>query len=131
MHVRERRARSLEAKAANGWFNFDRRYLKVFPSPSRYLKSLPSRVFTGYGIQVLNLGIWMLLLFLVSTAAYVYVGVEDTLVGNVSYSVLAFTVAPSEVDYVIITRLMMMVETFFGTLSIVLLGYILSNRERF
>ena len=120
MHVRERQARSLEAKAANGWFN------------GRYLRSLPSRVFTGYGVQVWNLVIWMILLFAFSTAIYVNAGVQDTLLNNISYSVLAFTVAPPPpMPTGVGTQLTMMVETFFGTLSIVLLGYILGNRERF
>ena len=119
MHVQERHARRFEAKAAYG--RFDR----------RYLRSLPSWLFTGYGVRVRNLVLWMGALFVVSTAVYVYVGVEDTFVSNVSYSVLAFTVAPPEVPEGVGTQVMMMAETFFGTLSIVLLGYILGNRERF
>lgn len=119
MHVRERRARSLESRAANG--RFDR----------RYLRSLPSRVFTGYGVQVRNLISWMTVLFFCSTAVYVFAGVEDTLAENISYSVLAFTVAPPGIPLGLGTQLVMMIETFFGTLSIVLLGYILGNRERF
>lgn len=119
MYIRERRARSLEAKAAYG--QFDR----------RYLRSLPPWIFTGYGIRVQNLLFWMVALFLISTAVYVYVGVEDTFVSNVTYSVLAFTVGPPAVPEGVGTQVMMMVETFLGTLSIVLLGYILGNRERF
>ncbi|EMA24630.1 pentapeptide repeat-containing protein [Haloarcula argentinensis DSM 12282] len=122
-HVQERRARSLEAKAAGGWV------------ARRYLGSLPSRIFTGYGVRIVNLGFWMVILFLISTAVYVSMGVEDTLIGNISYSVLAFTVAPpkvpTKVPFILCTQFIMMVETFFGTLSIVLLGYILGNRERF
>jgi hypothetical protein len=119
MHVREHRARSLEAKAAHGWLN------------RRYLSSLPSRVITGYGVQVRSLVFWMVVLFLFSTAVYVGSGVRDTLMGNISYSVLAFTVAPPGVPEGVGTQVVMMVETFFGTLSIMLLGYILGNRERF
>jgi hypothetical protein len=51
--------------------------------------------------------------------------------GNISYSVLAFTVAPPGVPEGVGTQVVMMVETFFGTLYIMLLGYILGNRERF
>lgn len=119
MHVYERRARSLEAKSASGWLNW------------RYLGSLLSRVFTGYGVKVRFLLFWMISLFLVSTIVYVSVGVEDTLVKNISYSVLAFTVAPPGIPSGEWTQFVVMVETFFGTLSIVLLGYILGNRERF
>ena len=119
MHIRERRSRSYEAKAKNGW------------TDRRYLRSLPSRLFTGYGVQVQNLALWMVILFLFSTIVYVTEGVEDTLTNNISYSVLAFTVAPPEIPSKVWVQLVMMVETFFGTLSIVLLGYILGNRERF
>jgi hypothetical protein len=119
MHVRERRARSLEAKAANGWTN------------GRYLRSLISRVFTGYGVQIRNLAFWMVFLFLGSTIVYVGLGVEDTLWENISYSVLAFTVAPPRYPPGLWGKLIMIFETFFGTLSIVLLGYILGNREQF
>jgi uncharacterized protein YjbI with pentapeptide repeats len=119
MHVRERRARSLEAKAASGWFD------------RRYLLSFLSRVFTGYGVQVRNLAIWMFVLFLLSTAVYVKAGVEDTLANNISYSVLAFTVAPPKIPSGVGSQVMMMIETFLGTLSIVVLGYILGNRQRF
>lgn len=119
LYVRERRARSLEAKAED-----DR--LK-----RRYLRSLPPRIFTGYGIQISRLVFWMGLLFLISTRVYEVAGVNETLLENVSYSVLAFTVAPPHVPEGVGTQIVMMVETFFGTLSIVLLGYILGNRERF
>lgn len=123
MHVRERRARSLEARAAEG---------RLAP---RYLKSLPSRIFTGYGVKVRNLVFWMVTLFSISTMTYIVSGVEDTWMLNVAYSVLAFTVAPpgipNPVEFTTITRVVMMFETFFGTLSIVLLGYILGNREQF
>lgn len=121
MHVRERRARSLEVRAANGWFD------------SRHLRSLPSRVVTGYGVQYEYLAFWMGMLFLSSTAVYVTAGVRDTLATNIAYSVLAFTAAPPGIPsgMGVGVLLVMMVETFFGTLSIVLLGYILGNRERF
>lgn len=119
-HIRERRARRLEAKATSGVLD------------KRFLGSLFSRIFTGYGVQVKNLLIWMAVLFFGSTAVYVFAGVEDTLVDNVSYSVRAFVVAPPPDPLPgILTKVVMMVETFFGTLSIVLLGYILGNRERF
>ncbi len=122
MHVRERRARTFEAKAAGGRFTW------------RYLGSLFSRTVTGYGVEIQNLVVWMAALFLVSTAVYVSVGVEDTLVENVSYSVLTFTVAPPKIPtaapFAAGTQLVMMIETFFGTISIVVLGYILGNRER-
>jgi hypothetical protein len=119
LHVQERRARSFEVKAANGW------------TDSQYIRSFVSRVFTGYGVEVRNITVWMCLLFVFSTLWYTTTGVEDTIADNVSYSVLAFTVAPPSIPSGIATKIVMMVETFFGTLSIVLLGYVLGNRERF
>jgi uncharacterized protein YjbI with pentapeptide repeats len=70
MYIRERRARSYEAKAAYG--QWDR----------RYLGTLPSRIFTGYGVRVRYLVLWMVALFTISTAMYMRAGVEDTFVGN-------------------------------------------------
>lgn len=115
----ERRARGLEMREDNGRLN------------TRYLGFLVSRYVTGYGVRVRTLGLWMLALFLISTAWYAFVGVEDGLARNVSYSVLAFTVAPPRIPAGLFTQFVVMVETFFGTLSIVLLGYVLGNRERF
>lgn len=119
MYLQERRARRLEIKVANGRFN------------PQYLGSRLSQIFTGYGVQIQNLVFWMLTLFIFSTVMYVNTGVRDTLMANISYSVLAFTVAPPEVPEGVWMQFMMMIETFFGTLSTVLLGYILGNRERF
>jgi hypothetical protein len=74
----------------------------------------------------------MIGLFVFSTVIYLNAGVRDTLVNNIFYSVLAFTVAPPPpIPTGVATQLTVMVETFFGTLSIVLLGYILGNREQF
>lgn len=117
-HLQERRARRLEVKNTNGRFD------------TSYLGSLISRVFTGYGIRVQTLAIWMFVLFSISTVTYILSGVETSVVRNFSYSVLAFTVAPPNIPEGTLTQIIMMVETFFGTLSIVLLGYILGNRER-
>lgn len=119
MHVRERRVRSLEAKAKSGWRN------------SGYWASVPFWIFTGYGVRIRNLLIWMLLLFVIPTLVYAHTGVEETFLKNVSYSVLAFTVAPPHIPPEPLVQAIMMVQTFLGTLSIVLLGYILGNRERF
>ena len=119
MHVRERRARSLEAKAEDDGFN------------RRYLGSLPSRVVTGYGVRVRNLVFWMLTLFLGSTAVYLNAFDKKSVMETGSYSVLAFTVAPPEVPDGTGTQLVMMMETFLGTLFIVLLGYILGTRDQF
>lgn len=118
-HVQERRARSFEAKAAHGWFN------------RKYLHSLFARSFTGYGVQVWNLVTWMLFVFLSSTAVYTYAGVAPTLVGNISFSIAAFMTGAPYTPPGVFVQLVSTSETVFGTISIVLLGYILGNRERF
>jgi uncharacterized protein YjbI with pentapeptide repeats len=120
LYFKQRRARAQEAKAASGRFN------------RQYLGSLASRCFTGYGVKVQSLVAWMLLLFVTATVVYLYVGVEDTVMSNITYSVLAFTVAPpgSPSELGAPTQLVVMIETFLGTLSTVLLGYVLGNRER-
>lgn len=76
---------------------------------------------------------WMILLFSISTAAYVGYGLKESLTANINYSVLAFAVAPPDpaIPSEYILRIIVMIETFFGTLSTVLLGYILGNREQF
>jgi uncharacterized protein YjbI with pentapeptide repeats len=118
MHVHERDARRSEVEASEGQRN------------TRYLGSLASRYFTGYGVRPATLALWMLGLFAVSTLWYL-VSLDGSHLSNVSYSVLAFTVAPPRVPSGSLTQFVVMVETFFGTLSIVLLGYVLGNRERF
>ncbi len=117
MYVGERRARNYQAKTAGAW--------------SDYLLSLPSRFITGYGVRIRALLLWMLLLFVVSTAVYLKTGIRDTTSETIAYSVLAFTVAPPPpLPSGTRVQAMVMIETFFGTLSTVLLGYILGNRER-
>lgn len=121
-HYLERRARGYEKKASTD--------LNPWVTPG-WLGSFISRSFIGYGVQVQTLVTWMLILFVVSTAVYVSFGVEETIIENTVYSVLAFTVAPPGVPEGLIPQVMVMIETFFGTLSIVLLGYVLGNREQF
>jgi len=120
-HFYERRARGCELKSKtelNPWVTAD------------WLGSFFSRVFIGYGVRVRRLFAWMLGLFVVSTLVYNTYGVAgETLVDNLSYSVRTFTVAPPFAPEPILPHTVMMIETFFGTLSIVLLGYVLSNRE--
>ena len=119
MHVGERRARSYQAKKAGGWFSWD------------YLSTLPSRFITGYGVRLRTLMFWMLLLFIGPTTVYLHAGIRDTTSEIITYSVLAFTVAPPPpLPPGTFVQIVVMIQTFFGTLSTVLLGYILGNRER-
>lgn len=120
MHVRERRARRLEAKVENSRLN------------RTYLGSLISRWTTGYGVRMSPLLGWMLLIFAVATTWYNITGVKQTFLNNVFYSVIAFTAAPPPTNLTGAgTQIVVMIETFLGTLMIVLLGYILGNREQF
>ncbi|SDJ52820.1 Uncharacterized protein YjbI, contains pentapeptide repeats [Halovenus aranensis] len=120
MHVRERRARRLEEKAESGRLN------------RTYLGSLISRWTTGYGVRMSPLLGWMLLIFLGATTWYNIAGVKETFLNNMFYSVIAFTAAPPPTDLTdAATQIIVMIETFLGTLMIVLLGYILGNREQF
>ena len=120
MHVRERRARSLEVKGTEGLLH------------RRYLRSLPSRFVTGYGVRAGTLFSWMVALFVVPTAVYAVYGVGDGVLETLAYSTLAFTaVPPGGLPAQPVPLLVVSVETFLGTLSTVLLGYMLGSRERF
>ncbi|TQQ80076.1 pentapeptide repeat-containing protein [Halonotius roseus] len=121
-HYLERRARGFETKASTN--------LSPLVTPS-WLGSIASRYLIGYGVRVRTLAVWMVFLFLASTLVYINFGVEESIIANVSYSVRAFTVAPPRAPVARIPHIVMMIETFFGTLSIVLLGYVLGNREQF
>lgn len=120
-HFYERRARGYELKLGtqlNPWVTAD------------WLGSFLSRIFLGYGVRVRRLFAWMLTLFVASTLVFnSYDVAGKTLVDNLSYSVRGFTVAPPFAPEPLLPHGVMMIETFFGTLSIVLLGYVLSNRE--
>ena len=120
-HFLERRARGYELKqttALNPWVT------------ARWLGSVLSRIFIGYGVRVRRLFGWMAGLFVASTVIYYqYEVAGSTLIENVSYSIRAFTVAPPFAPDPLPAHGAMMIETFFGTLFIVLLGYVLSNRE--
>jgi hypothetical protein len=140
-HVLERRARGYEAKA-NGAISGSLQFAegKRVPSFSRehgnvgadaaYIGSWLSRVTTGFGVRPFRLTLWMLFLFAISAVCYeVDPGISD----SIYYSVVTFTTAPppeSEPTLQVV-RAVALVETFGGTLLIVLLGYILGNRERF
>lgn len=116
--VRERLARRNEAKAEGGLTGY-----------SAWLGSLLSRIVTGYGVQLRWVGTLMLLIYLVSAAVYWRAGME---VGeSLYYSIVTFTTAPpAPPPSGLITQVTAMGETFGGTLLIVLLGYVLGNREQ-
>lgn len=90
----------------------------------------------------------MLYLFLISTLTYVLYGIQtakeatpisdlvskpfltESVVNAFHFSVITFTTSPPWTVSVGVSRAVAMVETFLGTLLIVLLGYVLGNREQ-
>lgn len=117
-HVRERRARRREAKAESGLTGY-----------SAWFGSLLSRVVTGYGVQLRWVGGFMLLIYFASAA--IYHGSDMGIRESLYYSIVTFTTAPpSPPPDDLITKTTAMIETFGGTLLIVLLGYVLGNREQ-
>ncbi len=116
LHVRERRARRLETRAARGPWNADQ------------LTALAAELLTGYGVSVTRVTLVMLVLLVGSTGVYALGDVQDPL----AYSVVAFTTAAplATLPTNPVLRTTALVETFFGTLLIILLGYILGNREQ-
>lgn len=126
-YLYERWARRREARARGGWGYWT------------YLKSLASRIITGYGVRVRQVLFNIAFVLTVSTAAFAVVGVRDqqpdtlvdVLFDSVYFSVITFTTAGfgqlgPEMPAV---RAIAMVEAFVGTVLIVLLGYVLANRE--
>jgi hypothetical protein len=116
-YMGERWARRKEAKVDGGLTGY-----------STWLASLVSRIVTGYGVQLRwPIGI-MLALFLAATAVYWYTGVENSLY----YSIVTFTAAPPGLDPPpgLFAKVTAILETFLGTLLIVVLGYVLGAREQ-
>lgn len=116
--VRERWARRREAKAEGGPKGY-----------SAWFGSLISRVVTGYGVQLYPVVLVMLAIYLVSAA--IYWGPDMGIGASLYYSIVTFTTAPpSSPPGGLFVEATAMVETFVGTLLIVLLGYVLGNREQ-
>lgn len=116
--VRERTARRKEA--------FAEKKLKGY---SAWLGSLLSRIITGYGVQLRWVGGIAISIYCMSVAIYWYIGMN---IGeSLYYSLITFVTAPpSPPSGGIIGVTTAMVETFAGTLLIILLGYVLGSREQ-
>jgi uncharacterized protein YjbI with pentapeptide repeats len=140
-HVLERRARGFEARAngsITGYVRF--REDTLIPSVSfdggdigpyvAYIESLVSRVTTGFGVRPFRLVVCMLSLFGVAALLY---EADPGITNSIYYSVVTFTTAPppGSEPTMSVVRGFELIETFGGTLLIVLLGYVLGNRERF
>ena len=118
LHISERRARRRETAAEVGWFS------------RQHLTQFVSGLFTGYGVGVWRLVGTMALLFIISTITYALTGkVTDPL----TYSTITFVTAPpgGADNLPLWARFVANIETFFGTLLIVSLGFVLGNREQF
>ena len=116
--VRERRARRREAKAEGG-----------VGGTGAWFLSLLSEIFTGYGVRLLPVVGWMLVLYVGSTVVYWQLtdwGVRYSLY----YSIVTFTTAPPELPPSGIPAIVASIETFAGTAAIIFLGYVLGSRER-
>jgi hypothetical protein len=118
-HVHERRLRRIELRETKGRFSKD------------HMGSLASEKLTGYGVRPSQLGKWMAGLFFLPTVIYLLVGIEDSFVRTISYSVVTFTTTPPFRPTGMLLQIVVMLQAFLGTLSLITLGYIFSNRERF
>lgn len=130
----ERHARRYEAL-------FDRNILAWFGSWLNWQA-------TGYGISVARVSRNMLTLLLVSTLIYLLYGIQspgeaiplsdlvsrpflsESVVNAVYFSVITFTTSPPGPVWGGVSQAMATIETFLGTLLIVLLGYVLGHREQ-
>lgn len=138
-HVLERRARGYEARAngsITGYVQLRDGGPRLTPERGNvgaygaYLGSLVSRATTGFGVRPFRLTVWMLVLFAVAAVAYAF---DPGISEPIYYSVVTFTTAPpvdSDPTLPLVDAIAL-IETFGGTVLIVLLGYILGNRERF
>ena len=114
--MKERRARRKEAFAEGTLSGY-----------SAWFGSLLSRVFTGYGVQLRWPIAVSLCIIFGSVGIYWQAGIEHSL----SYSIVTFTTSPPMAPpRGGITEIVALTETFVGTLLVVLLGYVLGNRER-
>lgn len=103
---------------------------------------------TGYGVSIRRVSRNMIFLFLASTLTYLLYGIQtaeeaipifdlvsrpfltESVVNAVYFSVVTFTTSPPWTVSVGVSQWVAMVETFLGTLLVVLLGYVLGNREQ-
>lgn len=138
-HVLERRARGFGARtngSMTGYLRLDGRRPTLSWDDGNvlayvaYTESWASRVTTGFGVRPFRLVVWMLCLFGVAALSY---ELDPGITDSIYYSVVSFTTAPPPTGAPTIpaVRVVEMVETFGGTLLIVLLGYVLGNGERF
>jgi hypothetical protein len=117
LHIQERRARRLETKAEDGGLS------------RAHLAELASGLLTGYGVGISRITTVMILLFAISTVTYALGDITNP----ISYSAITFATAPphSVKSLPTLVRFVASIETVLGTLLLVTLGFVLSNREQF
>jgi uncharacterized protein YjbI with pentapeptide repeats len=102
-----------------------------------YIRDLLSRYLTGYGLRTSYVISWSLALISLSALWFLIpISSSEWKGGWLYYSVVTFVTSPpeppniSEGFFGIVTTIVVLVEAYFGTVLIILLGYVLSNRDR-
>jgi uncharacterized protein YjbI with pentapeptide repeats len=114
--LRVRKARRKEIHAEEGYWSLN------------WLLSRLSSIFTGYGISLKPIAVWMLILYFISAGFYHRGGMA--LDRSLYYSAVTFTTAPPNPPPTYLTSVVAGIETFAGTAAIIFLGYVLGSRER-
>lgn len=124
LYFLQQRARTVEALSERSYLSF--------------LLGMISELLTGYGVRVRYTLVWTVLLIAVSTIWYSSIPESTWEGGPLHYSVTTFvTSAPHPPDSSQselmndLTRAVVLFETYFGTVLIILLGYVLGNRDSF
>lgn len=116
-YVLERKARTRQA-----WFD---------GSPISFLGGVLSGLLTGYGVRPIRV-LGASLAFLLFTAVWYDLAGFKPNGGPLYYTVVTFVTSPPNppTGASLPTRLVILLETYLGTVLTVLLGYVLGNRER-
>jgi hypothetical protein len=122
LYFLQQRARTMESLSEGSYLSFG---LGVI-----------SEILTGYGVRARYTILWTILLMMTSTLWYYFIPESVWEGGPLHYSVTTFvTSAPHPPDLSqtplinSITRAVVLAETYFGTVLIILLGYVLGNRD--
>jgi len=97
-----------------------------------------SRYLTGYGVRVVNVVFWTVTVIMLPAFWYWFVTwwtAESFHGGPLYYSIVTFVTSPPalppELTKImhLVTQVIVLMQTYFGTALIILLGYVLSNRD--
>lgn len=121
LYIFQQRARTEEKRVRKQWLG--------------YLGSNISRFLTGYGVRVIYVAFWSILLLFIPTIVYEAVGIGDSRGGSLYYTLSTFVTSPpypqtetTGVSHIMVQSIIYF-QTFFGTVLIVLFGYVLGNRD--